>query len=189
MLDLWKWILWISIKFKLLAFEGNHLHFKMSDVLIITFRASFSLDISSRCYRRSVAKRGYGVFSLVSGEYRIPYCESALCDRFPFGVNNFPLESAIRRGKGMYVWSRSGRKIRWNLACRVNIDVILAKWHDPHGCTIEIRISRIKRALKGNDIACAIAGRFYRSAGMYVRHTLGSSNFSFIRKFFANGLE
>lgn len=91
-------------------------------------------------------------------------------DRSPFGVNNFPLESAIRRGKGMYVWSRSGRKIRWNLACRVNIDIILAKWHDPHGCTIEIRISRIKRALEGNDIACAITGRFYRGAGMYTAY-------------------
>lgn len=96
-----------------------------------------------------------------------------------FRSNNFPLESAVRRGK-RYVWNRSGRKIRWNLACRVNIDVILVKWHDPHGCAIEIRISRIKRALEGNDIACVIAERFYRSAGMY---GISSSNFC-IRKFF-----
>lgn len=49
--------------------------------------------------------------------------------------------------------SRSGRKIRQNLTCRVNIDVILAKWHDPRDCMIEIRISRIKRAPEENDIA------------------------------------
>jgi len=58
----------------------------------------------------------------------------------------------------------------WKLACCVNIDVILAKWQrDPHGCTIEIRISRIKRALEGNDIACTIAERFYRS-NVYMKY-------------------
>lgn len=133
-------------------------------------RAPFrSLDISSRYYQRSVAQRGRASsrsFPENTG-YAISYCESALRDRSLSELTTFRRDR-IRDPSREKVWSRSGRKIRWNLACRVNIDVILAKWHDPHGCTIEIRIFRIKRALEGNDIACVIAERFYRSAEMYM---------------------
>lgn len=107
----------------------------MSHVFVtpaLQFRASFrSLDISSRCYRRSVAKRG--IRRLLPRFRRIPDTRfrSAKARSIPFRVNNFPLESAA--GKGMEP-ERSENPL---VSRRVNIDVILAKWHGPHGCTIE----------------------------------------------------